>query len=581
MAIQMTAQEYQDKYGQAPNVPSAPAPVQMTQAQYDAKYKKPAAPAQAPGQTGLGAPAFDMAKNTSGLGGTVAKEGANFIKSGVNFAAGLVQSVNPLAVAKKVAQIPGAAGGLTNDIAAARQSEAQAAQMEAKVNAQRAAKGEAAKAPVAGPSKPGDLTPNFLKAGYETITPQAIQEAFKGHGTDALTSAANDPFQFAAIMLPFVKGLPLGETKVAGAVDTGIAKATDVAKSATEQAITKAKETYAKIPEPVKESLKYKGTGLPEKTLAERVKATDEAIKTGIDKGVKPSVVGKGTLTKRAGFYDKATAAVKNIADLRDQIKITDPTTGEAVEGPPKNVAQAAEATDQAMKLIWKKTTEVMKSAGEQGAELDTKAPINYLDKMANDLGNTPEMRAAAEGLKPAIEELDGQAPDVIARRMAQYNEDLKNYYKSGVGGDTATLKAGVMAELRAAMDKSINDVLDKPGNQDLRDQYGEMKTLDKEMQHRATVVGRAAPKGLFAGIADAGAIVELTRAIMHLDPASLASSFAIKGLAEYIKKLNSPDSNIAKMFESVYDLKDKATEAGQPSLRGYKAPKAKAPTKK
>ena len=322
------------------------------------------------------------------------------------------------------------------------------------------------------------------------------------------------------------------------------------------------KDTVTSIPAKIKSSISNEPT-----PLETQVAKTDEAIQKGLEKGVKPSVVGKGTQAKRTTFENNSIAAVKNIADLRDQIKITD-TNGEPVIGAPKTVAQGAQATDQAMKLIWAKSEAAMTAAGEKGAVFDPTTVTDKLKTESEDIGNDPSLRETYKALIPAVEELKGQTPTVVAKRLAQYNADLQSYYKSGVGGDTVTAKASAMAVMRQAMDSSIESALQGAGNQDLRNQYGEMKALDKEMQHRATVVGRQNPKSLFGGITDAGALAELVRGVMTMNPADLAVSLGLKGLNAYVKNLNSPDANVGRMFNAAYNLKDSATAQGIDSLR-------------
>lgn len=509
--------------------------------------------------TDINAPAYDMSQNNSGLLGTVGKESANIVKSGVKFGKGIVDFFNPVEAVKKVAQIPEAIGGYFGDLSAAAKSEAEAQRLEAKASA-------IGKKPVAAPTDFTTLQPSFGKAAYETLTPPAIQEAFKGNVTDALTSAANDPFQFAPLLLA-AKELPGGEAKI----DAGISKVKDVTGKAADVVKTKAAEVYAKVPE----SMKPTGTGITAvdnyfkgTPLEDQVANLDATIKKGIDKGVKPTVVGKRTLGKRDAFYEKSTNAIKTIADLKDQLKITDPITGEAIDGAPKSVAQGAQATDQGLKLIWKQSENLMKEAGKEGASFDASPTIKTLTEMSKNIGHSPEIRKYAKSLIPEIKELNGQNPEVVAQRIAELNKSLEGYYKGNVSNARATVDAAAAAEMRKAMDASIEKVLEGAGNQTLRNQYGELKALDKEMQHRATVVGRQAPKSLFGGITDVGAISELVRGLVRMSPADLASSFAIKGLGEYIKKLNSPDANVAKMFDAAYKVKDAASAAGFKSLR-------------
>lgn len=148
--------------------------------------------------------------NTSGVAGTLGKETANIAKSALKFGKGVVDFFNPVNTFNTIKQIPGAVSGYNSDVNAAAQSEQQAAVLEQKV------KETTGKNPVAPPTNPNSLAPDYLGAGYKSLVPQAIQEALQGHGTKSLQSLAEDPFQLAPAFLMLKGALesPTGGTTV-------------------------------------------------------------------------------------------------------------------------------------------------------------------------------------------------------------------------------------------------------------------------------------------------------------------------------------------------------------------------------
>jgi hypothetical protein len=73
--------------------------------------------------------------------------------------------------------------------------------------------------------------------------------------------------------------------------------------------------------------------------------ALDKAIQKGVDKGIKPTVVGKSSFAKLDEFYSKANDAVKTIAENKNALKLVD-ENGEAIPRP-RSAAEMAQAITQ------------------------------------------------------------------------------------------------------------------------------------------------------------------------------------------------------------------------------------------
>ncbi len=198
-------------------------------------------------------PAYSMGpENTSGVVGTLGKETANIAKSALKFGKGVVDFFNPINTINTIKQIPKAFSGYQSDTQSALQSEQQATALEQK------AQEVTGKKPVAPPTNPQSLAPDYLKAGYQAVVPPAIQEALKGQGTKSLQSLAEDPFQLAPAFLMLKGALDVktgGETvdentgapKPATRADTGVGKAIDQTISTIAKPGVKALDVAGKV----------------------------------------------------------------------------------------------------------------------------------------------------------------------------------------------------------------------------------------------------------------------------------------------------------------------------------------------
>jgi len=166
----------------------------------------------------LDEPAYDLTNKGLSVG-NVAKSGANIFKSVLKFGKGVVQSLNPVKIAKDVKSIPSAIIDTAQSQAEADQSQKNAKILEAKVKA------TTGKAPVAKDVKQPSTVSSVAGGAYKTIIPPAVDKIFHGKFTEATQSVAEDPYQLAPL---FLAGKGLLETKF-GLYDAANPKATGTA----------------------------------------------------------------------------------------------------------------------------------------------------------------------------------------------------------------------------------------------------------------------------------------------------------------------------------------------------------------
>ena len=288
----------------------------------------------------------------------------------------------------------------------------------------------------------------------------------------------------------------------------------------------------------------------------------DKAIQTGVTKGIKPTVIGKPSYDKLTNFYDKANEAVKVIAENRDKLKLVD-ENGEALHHP-RSAAEMAQAVDQAKKVIYDKYHAMATAAGDAGSEFDTEPILKELDKVAADpeealpmgdprLKYNPQTRAYANDLKSEIMELHGASPDIIEARIADLNNSLKGFYDGRVTKAKAQIDGSVAKLMRQQLDDNITSAVGE-GYQDLKNQYGALKTVENEVAKRALVNARKANKGV-ADLTDIFTGGDLVAGALSGNPALIAKGLFGRGIKEVYKSLNNPDRYIEKMFKKAYDV--------------------------
>jgi hypothetical protein len=296
--------------------------------------------------------------------------------------------------------------------------------------------------------------------------------------------------------------------------------------------------------------------------------AVDKAIKEGVSKGIKPTVVGKPSQAKMTGFYDKAKDAINTIADNRDNIKIVD-EEGEAVHHP-RSALEMAQAIDQAKKVIYNKYHDMALKAGDQGATVNVQPIVDNLKKIvgneekgiAPNLKLSPKVRDYAGSMIDEIKELQGQSPEIVEERIKELNSTLQNFYMNPdrVAKAKAQVDASIAQQLRDNLDEQITSA-QGPGYDVLKKQYGALKGIEKEVNKRALVNARRSKKSVF-DLTDIFTGGEILTGLATMNPAMVLKGATGLGIKELWKKINNPDRYIEKMFNRAYRMREEGRYA-------------------
>jgi hypothetical protein len=279
--------------------------------------------------------------------------------------------------------------------------------------------------------------------------------------------------------------------------------------------------------------------------------AVDAYITGKFEKGVRPSVVGKSTAPQIQKYKDKTLQAVKTITQNKNNLNLVD-EFGESTNKLPQTLKQFADSIDQTKKVIFSKYDALQKTAGEKGATVKLDPAITELRTIESsptvqDLH--PELANYAKTRADALEKRGSYTTQSAQDAITNLNISLEAFYKNP-SYETAS-KAGVDAlianKLRAGLDSMIEKTTGA-GYQDLKNQYGALKTIEKDVVHRSIVDARKSVKGLidFSDILSGGQVVT---GLLSFNPTLVATGVAQKGIASYLKMLNDPNIAIKKLF--------------------------------
>ena len=280
----------------------------------------------------------------------------------------------------------------------------------------------------------------------------------------------------------------------------------------------------------------------------------DAFITQKFEKGVRPSGAGKGTSAQLEQYQNKAIGAVKTIVENKPNLKLVN-EYGEATGKLPQNLNEFTQAVDQTKAQIYKKYDALQKSAGETGAMVDLVPIAKELDQVAaskvlQDVH--PEVVKYAQDRSKAFAKRSAYTTEQAQEAIKIYNDSLQAFYKNPAY-DTASkvaIDSLVVNNLRKGLDSTIEST-GGAGYQALKNQYGALKSIEKDVVHRAVVDARKNNKSMidFTDVFTAG---DMIHGLATLNPATFGVGVTGKAIAMYYKYLNNPNTAIKQLFNGV-----------------------------
>ena len=296
-------------------------------------------------------------------------------------------------------------------------------------------------------------------------------------------------------------------------------------------------------------------------------------------RGTKPTDRGARTLDAAQKYDKNYKDALQTIAEYSDKI---DPVTGKKainiVDKEGNNISipsthhEAAQAIDDAKLAVFKDYTDYEKTSGNAGSVM-TPEHFKGVDAAVNNVtvenGFTKKDIAYAKDKLAEYQDMLGQSPETVSKRLKIINNDLQGAYNDPTR--TSTHKAIDMAmatELREALDDIITKGTD-PRYKELRRKYGALKSVERDINHRAKVLARKSDYGVFA-LTDILTNGEIGHGLLTANPAIFAKGLIGKATKKLIEHHNNPDRYLSDAFKKAYRLDKLKKEAmGIPSSTG------------
>lgn len=291
----------------------------------------------------------------------------------------------------------------------------------------------------------------------------------------------------------------------------------------------------------------------------------NNAIDEGISKGIKPTVSGRTrsfSQVKRA--KEQSQEAVKTIIENKKGLKLS---SGNDV---PQSLSDFAEATEQTKKVIYKQYSDLALEAGERGAIVDVKPYAQSVRKSANSKSvktRNPSLSKAMNEFADRIEETGNLTPleadEVIKGANTRTDSWMKT--RTVADADAVGIEAKATETLRKSLDSAIEGTTGKPF-QVLKNRYGALKSIEKDINKRVIIDGRKNIKGFF-DLPDVFSTGQIARGLLRLNPGDIIQGVVQKSAGKYFKHLNDPNTKINNMFKTVDRLHEPRTMAITPEI--------------
>lgn len=167
-----------------------------------------------------------------------------------------------------------------------------------------------------------------------------------------------------------------------------------------------------------------------------------------------------------------------------------------------------------------------------------------------------PKTVAKANALADRLASKAAYSPLEAQEAIRNYNARVANFYKQPTkdGTSEAAIEAMVANRLREATDTAISDATGRE-YQPLKDAYGALRSIEKDVVHRALVQGRNTKGGLTGMLFDVATADQVIHAIAHLDPSALGSAAGWQTFKAIRQRLLDPNRAVRRMFETAERL--------------------------
>jgi hypothetical protein len=213
---------------------------------------------------------------------------------------------------------------------------------------------------------------------------------------------------------------------------------------------------------------------------------------------------------------------------------------------------QFSEAIDQSEQTLFEQWNPMTQRAGDAGLRIDlapVAAELRELAKQPKVALVNPQVVSQLERFATDYETAGAVTPLEAQQIVTGINARLKNFYAKGeaASGAPSEVLEPVARLLRKQLDEGIEGAIG-PGWQELRDRYGALRSLDKDVTKAAERLANK-PSSFMGKAGNFLASREFAHALITLNPAAMARAIGTKGAVELHKMMNDPNLMIERMF--------------------------------
>ena len=322
--------------------------------------------------------------------------------------------------------------------------------------------------------------------------------------------------------------------------------------------------------------LTNKLANLPKKELQDVKKEAESYI----DKSIRPTVKGKQSQEAYEKFVDDTLDITDWMSKNKDVLQYTDDAWEVIKWELPKNLNQARESMWNLKKYFYDQYNSIAKEAWDAGARVDLNKVFNELDDLiadpATNIAN-PWLKKIIEWYKDTLLQYTDDLWKISiedAQSLTQnYNKILEAYFKNPWAYANDTSRNIIIAQMnrwvKDAIDDSMDDVLNAAINNGSKASdtyrywkqlYGKVKTVEDELSKSALREMRKNTKWLSTDIVDALAGWEFAKSLLTQDLWGSVQGAVMKWINSYNKYLNSPNTQLNKLFKLVDNINNWTT---------------------
>jgi len=288
------------------------------------------------------------------------------------------------------------------------------------------------------------------------------------------------------------------------------------------------------------------------KKLIPREETLGSITEYGMSKAAKPAFTGQQNTTQRQGYFKSAQQAITYIVEIKSNLQFTN-TYGEAESGRlPTSLVEFADSIHQTKTKLFDEYNNLVKEATGGGVSVPVDRAISVLEKEAQKekYALHGEFKNYVKDKVAQLREQGAFTPSGAQDIISDMNNSLKMYYSSPSKQTQGQAAADIL--IAGALREELNNTMEAAGRngyQQLKNRYGALATIEKDVNRQTAVNNRRVPAGLF-DITDTYSAQHAAMALMKGDPAGLVAAGAAKGVKDYLKWLNNPNRIVKNMFE-------------------------------